>query len=354
MKHYSFFVLLLLFSSLKAEEIVTVSQPVTIEIAGTFFSKPIITHNNLLVIASHNKHVYFFDSKGNLKNKFKANSWFHATPAQLSDGRVALGSYDRKFYFFDADGNYLSHFKPRGFIFTNPVEFYGKIAFGMDFGRIGYYDLETEEISKTRVRRLVHGSPMVTSDSILVVGGNSKKVYFINKSKEVTHKLKTKGMIMHSKAAELKDGTLIIGSYDNHLYNFDKAGRVIWKFKTSGSIHSQPIQMTDENIVFGSMDGSVYIISSTGELVSRIETSEKVISSPSKLNDSVFMICSNNSHIYFIDSKGNVLGKYDTKYGKIFSSPIVFPDGTVFFATRKGKLFFLPAEFVEELSSSKL
>ena len=353
MKHYFFIIPLLLFSSLKSQEIANVPQPVTVEINGIFFSKPIITHSNLLVIASHNKQVYFFDSKGNLKNTFKTNSWFHATPTQLSDGRVALGCYNRKFYFFDADGNYLSHFKPQGFIFTNPVEFYGKIAFGMDFGRIGYYDLTTEEISKTRVRRLVHGSPMVTSDSILVIGGSSKKVYFINENRKITHQLKTKGIIMHSKAAELKDGTLVVGSYDNHLYNFDKEGNVIWKFKTGGYIHSQPLQMPDGNIVFGSMDGNIYVLLPKGELLNKIETGKKVISSPSKLNDSVFMICSNNSHIYFVDSTGNVLGKYDAGYGKIFSSPIAFPDGTVFFATRKGKLFFLSAEFVEKVISSE-
>ena len=330
----------------RTENINIPSNPVVVDIKGTFYSTPIKTSENNIVIASHNKYLYLFDRIGNLVNSYKTNGWVHATPAELTDNTIGIGSYDGYFYFFDSEGNYEHKIKPGGFIFTEPVEIGDNIAFGNNKGRVVFYDRENDKLSYLKIKRIVHGSPMVSSDSLLIIGSNSGKLHFINSNKELLHTFKTKGWIMHSKPFETFDGSILIGSYDKHLYSLDKSGNLKWKFKTSGRIHSSPIQTPDNTIVFGSMDGYIYVLSQQGELVNKIKTGKSVVSSPSMLNDSVVIIGSHDKHLYFVDVRGMLLGKYNAG-GKIFSSPIALPCGTVFCCTTNGKLSFLPPEYVE-------
>ena len=322
-----------------------VPKPIVIDVKGTFYSSPRRTSDNHIVIASHNKQVYFFDRTGNLLNSYKTNGWVHATPSELSNGAIAIGSYDRHFYFFDKDGNFQNRIKPGGFVFTNPVEIGDYIAFGNEKGQVVFYNRENDDLSYLKIRNIVHGSPMVTSDSILIVGSNNKKVHFINADKELMHTFKTRGWIMHSKAFEKKDGSIVIGSYDKHLYSLDKAGNENWRFRTGGKIHSSPIQTPDSTIVFGSFDGYIYVLSQHGELINKVKTGKQVVSSPTMLNNSVVIIGSHDGYLYFIDTQGNLLGKYNAQ-GRIFSSPIAFPCGTVFCVTRNGRMSFLPPEYI--------
>ena len=123
-----------------------------VKIDGKFYSTPIVTTDGNVVIASHNKTIYLFDSKGQLKNSFTAKGWFHATPRQLADGQIAIGCYDRHFYFLDKDGNFVSKIKPGGKIFTEPVEMDSVIAFGTSKGRVAFYNRTTDSLYYVRVR----------------------------------------------------------------------------------------------------------------------------------------------------------------------------------------------------------
>lgn len=351
-KHFVFLAVIFFLSpySLRAEqdreESVSIVKPTTVDVRGTFYSTPIGTSENDIVIASHNKHLYFFDTQGEMINSFRADGWIHATPTELSDSVIGIGCYDGYFYFFDNKGNYQDKIKPGGFIFTEPVEMGDHIAFGNNKGKVVFYNRKEGELSHVRAQRMVHGSPMVTSDSILVIGSNSGKLYFIDSDQELLHTFRTRGWIMHSKPYELADGNIIIGSYDKHLYCVDKDANLQWKFKTKGRIHSSPIQMANGNIVFGSMDGYIYVLSEQGKLVNRIKTGKRVVSSPSMVNDSIAVIGSYDEHLYFVDMLGNLVNTYHAQ-GRIFSSPIALPCGTVFCCTTKGRMSFLSPDFVQ-------
>ena len=108
-----------------------------VKIDGKFYSTPIVTTDGNVVIASHNKTIYLFNSNGQLQNSFTTGGWIHATPRQLSNGQIAFGCYDKYFYFLDKDGNFLSRIKPGGRIFTEPAEMGDVIAFGT--GKEYYY-----------------------------------------------------------------------------------------------------------------------------------------------------------------------------------------------------------------------
>ena len=152
-----------------------------VKIDGKFYSTPIVTTDGNVVVASHNKTVYLFDSKGQLKNSFTAEGWFHATPRQLADGQIAIGCYDRYFYFLDKDGNFVSKVKPGGKIFTEPVELGDVIAFGTSKGRVAFYNRKTDSLYYARVRgKIIHGSPLALSNNCVAIGGNGKRLCIID------------------------------------------------------------------------------------------------------------------------------------------------------------------------------
>lgn len=348
---YSSLIILFIISTLAQAanpDTISAVNPIVFHVKGKFYSTPANTNCNKVFIASHNKNLYCFDNQGALLNNHKTDGWIHATPAQLSDQNVAVGSYDGHFYFFDNEGVFQKKIKPKGFIFTNPVEFGEEIAFGSN-KRAVFYHPEKDTISYLRLRRIAHGSPMVTSDSaFLIIGANSGRLYFINSDKEISHDFKTKGWIMHSQALETYDSLIVVGSYDKHLYAIDKSGEEAWRYKTDGRIHANPLQMPDSSIIFGSFDKHIYILTPDGQLINKIKTEKRVVSSAAMLNDTTAVVGSYDRFLYFVSTTGELLGKYDAQ-GKIFSSPIVLACGTIFCCTTKGNMHFLPPEYVERL-----
>lgn len=330
----------------------TLSSPVIVDVGGTFYSTPIKTCDNNVVIASHNKKMFLFNCEGEKINSFRTPGWIHATPTQLSDKSISIGCYDGHFYFFDKDGHFVKKIKPQGFIFTEPVEIGNYIAFGNNRGKVVFYDRHADKLSYTKLKGIVHGSPMVTSDSLLVIGSTNGKLAFINADREIVRVFKTDGWIMHSKPLETFDRSVIVGSYDKHLYALDNSGELKWKYKTEGAIHASPIQMGDSTIIFGSFDGYIYLLDQYGDLKHKIQTGKKVVSSPARMNDTVAVIGSYDKYLYFINTAGEILGKYYAG-GKIFSSPIVLSCGTVFCSTTNGKLSFLPSDYISGMLNGK-
>ena len=87
------------------------------------FSSPISTYNDDVIVGSHDKNIYFFDKKGNLKKTYETNGWVHASPSILTDSSIAIGSYDGYIYFFDSEGRFQNKIKPgSGSVFTSIIE----------------------------------------------------------------------------------------------------------------------------------------------------------------------------------------------------------------------------------------
>ncbi|MBR6082529.1 MAG: PQQ-binding-like beta-propeller repeat protein [Salinivirgaceae bacterium] len=324
-----------------------------VKIDGKFYSTPIVTAEGNLVIASHNKTVYLFDSKGRLKNSFTAKGWFHATPRQLTDGQIAIGCYDRYFYFLDKDGNFVSRIKPGGKIFTEPVELGSVIAFGTSRGRVAFYNRLTDSLYYARVRgKIIHGSPLALSDNSVAIGGNGKRLCIIGADANLKAQLKTKGWIMHSKPAKTFDHQVVIGTYGKRLYSVDTLGRELWQRKVGGRIHSSILQTPDSNIVFGAFDSYIYCFDSRGQLIERQPTGKKVVSSPAMVNDTVFAIAGIDKSIYLLTTRGRLLGSIKCE-GSFFSTPIVMPDGTLFCCTMKGTLYFIDKKAVDDIATGR-
>ena len=112
------------------------------------FSSPVSTYNNNVVVGSHDKSIYFFNSSGILINKYKTDGWVHASPSVLSDSSVAIGSYDGFIYFFDQNGKLRNKVKPGGgALFTSIIELTNRLlVFGTNKKGVIFYNREDSTI----------------------------------------------------------------------------------------------------------------------------------------------------------------------------------------------------------------
>lgn len=306
------------------------------------FSSPVSTYNNNVVVGSHDKNIYFFNSSGILIKQHKTGGWVHASPSVLSDSSVAIGSYDGFIYFFDQNGELKQKIEPRcGSMFTSIIELTSRLlVFGTNKKGVIFYNREDSTIIIHPIKRWVHGTPSIIGKDKLAIGSNDKHVYIFDEDAKLLSKIKTKGWIMHSAAVEIDSNVFAVGSYDKSLYIFNTNGNEVSSFKTNGRIHGTPLKLKNSKIVFGSFDRFIYFLRPDGSLHKKHKTRKKVVSSPIILVDGTIVVGSYDKHLYFFSPDGKLLGKYKTK-GKIFATPIALNNNTVVVCTTNGYVEFL-------------
>jgi len=307
------------------------------------FSSPVSTKNEVVVIGSHDKNIYFFDKKGNLISKYKTDGWVHASPSILTDGTIAVGSYDGHIYFFNENGELKTKIKPgSGSLFTSIIELPNRLlVFGSNRKGVIFYNRKDSTIHTYPVKRWVHGTPKLIGKDKIVIGSNDKNLYVLDKDANLFSKIKTHGWIMHSAPSQMTaKNNFAVGSYDKNLYVFNTNGKKISAFKTKGRIHGSPLALKDSKIVFGSFDRFIYFLKPDGTLFKKFKTHKKIVSSPISLNDGTIVVGSYDKNLYFFSSIGTFLGSYKMK-GRIFSTPIVLKDNTLVVCTTNGYIEFL-------------
>jgi outer membrane protein assembly factor BamB len=308
----------------------------------SFFSSPIATKNNHVVIGGHDRSIYFFNETGELLSSYKTDGWVHASPSLLKDGTVAIGSYDGYIYFFSENGELKNRIKPgSGSVFTSIIELPNRLlVFGSNKRGIVFFNQHDSTSHIYPVKKWVHGTPSLIGKDKIAIGSNDKHIYILTIDANLQSKVKTKGWIMHSAPIPVNNSSFAIGSYDKNLYIIDNNGRSVSSFKTKGRIHGTPLTTANSNIVFGSFDRFIYFLKTDGTLFKKFKTRKKVVSSPVALKDGTIVVGSYDKNLYFFSQNGIYLGSYKTK-GKIFSTPIVLDNNTLVVCTTNGYIEFL-------------
>lgn len=312
----------------------------SIQLRGAVYSTPVKTTDNMVVLGTHKKSIYFL-THDSIKNVFRTKLWVHATPEIVYDSLIAIGSYDGNMYFFNKKGNLIKKIHPGGRIFTNSVQLDSLwIAFATGIKGLWFYNIVNDSLFSSKVKRLTHGSPTALGNKLVCVGSNDKKMYFFDNVGTLLSTFKTQGWIMHSQALAQSDTTIVFGSYDKKIYSISSTGRLKWAFDTKGKIHASPREFDNGNIICGSFDNNIYIVDSAGHKISEIKTDKAVVSSAAIINGKYAAVGSYDKHLYLLNSQGEIVDKIFVG-GKIFSSPIVIDDQTIFCATTNGKAIFI-------------
>jgi outer membrane protein assembly factor BamB len=163
---------------------------------------------------------------------------------------------------------------------------------------------------------------------------------------------RTQGRI-YADAAVAPDGTVYTASFDNYLYAVGPDGREIWSYDAKGKIWTSPAIAPDGTIYFGS-DADRFIaldpsgkerwIFSTEQHPQKGEKPEAgrydVDTSAAIAADGTIVFGCNTA-LLALKPSGDVRWVYyaGSRRAKIFSSPALGHDGTIYFGTQ-GRLFF--------------
>ena len=249
-----------------------------------------------LIVSSKNKHVYVFDSTGEIEMDFTAEHYLMATPA-LGDidgdgeNEIIVSGFASSgdIYAINYDGTLVNGF---------PANINEKVLRGAalaDFNGNGRVDIVVATESDDQViivydngdieviferNSKFQSSPSVATvngEKIIFVGCDDDHFYGINKHGEIIFDVETGDNIRSSAAFTNFNGNLIVffGSYDGYLYAFDQNGIALdgWPLDIGGEINISPV-VTDldgdatPEILVGNTNGMIYAFNFDGSLVS--------------------------------------------------------------------------------------
>jgi outer membrane protein assembly factor BamB len=145
-----------------------------------------------------------------------------------------------------------------------------------------------------------------------------------------------------SQAVIAPDGTIYVGSHDHFLYALDPHGGEKWKRDLGDRIYATPLVDDDGNVYCGS-DGDVFSsFAPSGELRFRLETEGDADTGAVVAPNGAIHFAAGN-HLYALTKDGTVRWRFEAR-SKIYSTPAVDDDGTVYVGSQDDELYAVAAD----------
>ena len=196
-----------------------------------------------------------------------------------------------------------------------------------------------------------YSSPAIGADGTIYVGSDDKKLHALRDDGD-TYAVKwtfLTGGYISSSPVIAPDGTIYVGSLNGRLYAIHDDGAaatLLWSFLTGGAIYSSPALATDGTIYVGSLDKHLYAFHPDGSLKWKANLGQPIsCSSPAVNGNTIYVGTAGNSLVAVQDQSdtGTVQWLYQTG-GKVFSSPAIGADGTIYVGSDDNYLHAVTAD----------
>ncbi len=280
-----------------------------------------------------------------------------STPAIAANGNIFIGSYDNNLYGFTPTGNLAMQFD-----MGNNAKYSGPI-FATD-GTI-YIGSQTDELiavnpNGTEKWRFdtdgdVNSTPAIGADGTIYVGSTGDDFFAFNPDGTVKWR-KEYGKWAATVTALGEDGTVYFAGEGNNL-NPTSGGVLIaynptdgterWRTNLKSKVnHGGPSVAPDGTIYLGGHDKELVAYNANdGTIKWTYPTNGAIQGVPAIDNDGNIYVTDTSGFLYIVDAMGNKKWKATQLGSKIWSSPTIGPDGTIYVAADQsdgtGKLFAL-------------
>jgi outer membrane protein assembly factor BamB len=274
--------------------------------------------------------------------------WVDSSPTVGPDGTVYVGCVDGKLYAFDgATGAKRTLLDTSTYISSSPaISADGSTIYvGAGDGKLHAVTPSGVEKWTFKTGDVIDASPAIGEDGTVYVGSNDKIFYAVNPDGTERGRFGTGGAIQSS-AAIAADGTVYVGSEDQNLYAFNPDLVKKWERGTGDVILASPVIGADGTIYFASYDAYFYALRpDDGSVRWRTPINSTSQSSAAVRGDGVIIVGSDDGVVRaFNPANGAIRWTFDTRgtLGDfIESSPIVAPDGAIYFGSLDGHLYKL-------------
>lgn len=345
-------------------------------------TSPAIAPDGTIYTGSHDGYFYAFEKSGNLKWKVKLSepsydARWNTSKAMMASPAIAR---DGTIYAYGAS-NHLHALKPDGsekwrfpIIWHN--DFWSSPGIGSD-GTIyigsardektnkksGLYAINPDGTQKWFVKEDsgVTVAPTIADDGTVIYGAANPQDNK-GKIKALTPDGKPKWEFVFKEwlegpAAIGPDGTIFTGTKEGDFYALGPDGREKWRFKTGGGISASATIGGSEVVYVPSWDGNLYALDQiTGKEKWRYDAKvgrdpklfegypgkETLTTNAPLSKDGVLVFGDVFDTIYALDTNGKELWKWKNTFGGSFSStPVISPDGTLYFGDGGGNFIAL-------------
>lgn len=157
----------------------------------------------------------------------------------------------------------------------------------------------------------------------------------------VRHRVQTGGRISTQPAVN-NNGRLVFGSHDGTLYGLDvDRGSILWRINSGDRIYSSPL-VTDDGTAYAGTDADrLFSVDLRGHLRWALATDNDADTAPARASDGTIRFAAGRV-LYSVTSELTV--RWRLQFGaKLYSSPLVLPDGTTLIGCQDDKLYAVDA-----------
>ena len=287
------------------------------------------------------------NANGSVKWSLVRPDWVDSSPAVAPDGTVYVGSSDGRLYALNpATGAIKWEVNTRTFVTSSPaIGADGTVYFGAGDARLHAVGSNGVERWTFPTGDWVDSSPAIGVDGTLYFGSRDKHVYAVTPDGVEKWRFATGGRVDSSPAIGV-DGTIYVGSADQRLYALAPNGVKKWDYFTSGEILASPVLGADGAICFAAVDTNFYALEpGDGSLRWKTALNANSVSTAAVRGDGTILVGADDGFIWALDPRdGSTKWRFDTKAGLgdyIESSPLIAPDGSIYFGSLDGRLYKL-------------
>jgi outer membrane protein assembly factor BamB len=285
---------------------------------------------------------------GSLKWSVNRADWVSSSPAVAPDGTVYVGCYDGKLYALNpVNGAIKWEFDTRTFVFSSPaIGADGTVYFGAGDSRLYAVDRNGVQRWSFQAGDWVESSPAIGADGTIYFGSRDRRVYALTPDGVEKWRFTTGGRVESSPAIGV-DGTVYFGSVDQRMYALAPDGTKRWDYFTNGEILASPVLGADGTVYFAAIDSSFYALEpETGDVRWRVSLSTNSVSSAAVRGDGTIIFGADDGIVRALHPRdGAIVWEYNTNKvipeDIIESSPLVAPDGSIYFGSQDGRLYKL-------------
>ncbi len=307
---------------------------------GPIYSSPAVATDGTIYFGSDDKRVRALNSDGSIKANYTATGSYGAfgsSPAIASDGTVYIGCSDGRLYVFTSNLALLRYYQTGGEVFSSPaIGPDNSVYFGSLDGKVyAYTSTGAQKWGGPKLTgNTVYASPAIYNGTVYIASSDGK-VYAYDAATGGTKTgfpVTTGGSIFSSPAVD-GTGTIYVGSYDSKVYAIDSSGVTKWTVLTGAPVRSVPA-IGASAVYVGSQDWKLYALNpANGAAVwTPFLTGYPVDSSAAIGSDGTIIFGSNDNVVRGLNSNGTLTWQVSC-WGKVFSSPVIAPNGRIYVAS---------------------